>query len=437
MDQGGFLPIFIIILLFIAAAYFALAETAIVSVSRVRLRLRADRGERNAVRALWIVDNIERAITTILIGTNIARIVAAAMITVMATRAALSVALTTVVTALLLFFLCDMLPKSIAKKYSERLSLAVAPSLYFFMRIFAPLSILFAKIGSQAAKLSKGDPELTVTEDELFDIVETMTDEGEIDQKRGELLYSALEFDDVTVESILTARVDLKAIDLSDSCEEVLETIKREKHSRLPVYRDSVDNIVGVLLIRKYIKAWLKQGPDLQLETLLEEPYFVHGSAKIDELLPELSRRKTNLAVVTDNYGGTLGIVTVEDILEELVGEIWDEDDDVLETFTALPDGSFELDPSLPVEDAFEEMDFEDPENRDFSNKLMGEWAYEQFEKIPQTGDSFRCGNLSVEVSAMRQNRILKLRARLLPKEADALCGGGVKPPAADGGEAK
>lgn len=416
MREGSILPLFIL-LLFAAAAYFALAETALVSVSRVRLRLRADRGEKNAVRALWALDRVDRAITTILIGTNAAQLVAAALITLLATRyfGLSSVALVTVITALLIFFLCDMLPKSIAKKYSERLSLAVAPSLCFFMRIFAPLSFVFAKLGTQAAKLSKGDPELTVTEDELYDIVETMTDDGELDETRGELLHSALEFADVTAESVLTARVDIAAIDIEDSCEQILEAIKREKHSRLPVYRDSVDNIVGVLLIRKYIRAWRREGPGLELAPLLDEPYFVHGSAKIDEILSELSRRKTNLAIVTDSYGGTLGVVTVEDILEELVGEIWDEDDVVLETFSVLPDGSFELDPSLTVEDAFAQMGFEDPDGLDFANKLMGEWAYERFERIPQTGDSFCYGRLSVWVSAMRQNRILKLRAKLLP----------------------
>ncbi|MGI5936685.1 MAG: hemolysin family protein [Oscillospiraceae bacterium] len=419
MDEGSWLSWFVIILLLGCAVYFAMTETAFASVSKIRIKMHLDRGDRRAKRAMHVLNNFDRAITTILIGTNIVHLVIAALATVMATRTwGLSVvAVSTVITTIIVFFVGEMLPKSIGKKYSERIALATASSLCFLMRIFAPLACVLSAIGCAVSKLFPGDPDVTVTEGELYDIIENMKDEGELDSEKGELVHSALMFGDVTVESVLTARVDIAAIDVEDSPEEIIEFIKKQKHSRLPVYRDSIDNIIGILQIRRYIKAYLKQGKDADLLSLLDDAYFVPQSAKIDELLSEMSKKKLNMVVVTDNYGGTLGIVTVEDILEELVGEIWDEDDEVVESFVRLEDGSFEIDAGMPIEEAFELMGFEDPQLVDFKHKLMGKWAYEQFDLIPNEGSSFVYNGLLVTVSSMAQNRILKLNARILPPE--------------------
>ncbi|HHU23343.1 MAG TPA: HlyC/CorC family transporter [Clostridiales bacterium] len=410
---------FIIVLLLGCAVYFAMTETAFSSVSKIRVKTHLEKGDRRAKRTMHVLNNFDRAITTILIGTNIVQIVLAALATILATKAwgLSAVAVSTVVTTFVVFFAGEMLPKSIGKKYSERIALSTASSLCFLMRIFAPISYVLSAIGRAVSKLMPGDAGVTVTEDELYDIIESMKDEGELDSEKGELVHSALVFGDVTVESVLTARVDIAAIDVEAGHEEILEFIKRQKHSRLPVYRGSIDNIIGILQIRRYIKAYLKQGKDVDLLSLLDDAYFVPQSAKIDEILSEMSRKKLNMVVVTDNYGGTLGIVTVEDILEELVGEIWDEDDEVVESFIRLEDGSFEIDAGMSVEDAFELMGFEDPQNVDFNHKLMGKWAYEQFDLIPNEGSSFIYNGLLVTVSSMAQNRILKLNARILPPE--------------------
>ena len=413
MDEGSILSCVIIFCLLLAAAYFAVAETAFASVSRIRVKSALDRGDRQAKKAMYVLDHFEKAITTILIGTNIVHIVIASMVTVLVTRyfGLSAVTVSTILTTMVVFFAGEMLPKSVGKKYSERFALSLAGSLCFFMRIFTPVAAILTAIGNGVARLTRGDPEVTVTEDELYDIIENMKDEGELDAEKGELVHSALMFADVPVESVLTARVDVAALNVADSNAAILARIKEEKHSRLPVYRDSIDNIIGILQIRKYIKAYLKQGDALKMEDLLDEAYFVHQSASIAELLPEMSRHKRNMAIVTDNYGGTLGIVTVEDILEELVGEIWDEDDEVVESFTRLPDGSFELDAGLDIEEAFALMDYEDPEDRDWNHKLLGQWAYEAFESIPREGDSFDYHDLHLVISKMRQHRIIKLRA--------------------------
>ncbi|MEE0698483.1 MAG: hemolysin family protein, partial [Oscillospiraceae bacterium] len=367
------------------------------------------------------------AITTVLIGTNIVHITVAAIVTVLVTRkwGISAVTAGTLVTTAVVFFVGEMLPKSIAKKYSERFCLQTASSLSFFMLIFTPLSAALTAIGHAVSNLTKGDPEVSVTEDELYDIIEDMTDEGTLDSERGELMSSALQFAELTVETVLTARVDVAAINSEWDCERVLAFIKEQRHSRLPVYEGSIDNIVGVLQIRKYIRAYLKEGASTDLGKLLDEAYFVQRSMKIDELLSVMSQKKLNMAVVTDGYGGTLGIVTVEDILEELVGEIWDEDDVVEESFVPLGGGRFEVDASLTAGEVFDKMDFEpEHEDEELEHKLMGEWAYEQFDRIPKERESFEYEGLSVTVSEMHQNRIVKLVCRVLPEPEE---GGGAK----------
>ena len=422
MDDGSRLPWVIAFLLLLCAAYFAVAETAFAAASRNKIKTAADRGDGRAKQALYVLDNFDKAISTLLICTNIVHIAAASIVTVAVTRrwGLGAVSVSTLITTIVVFFAGEMLPKSVAKKYSERFAKACAGPLRFLMKLFAPLSALLALIGQAASRLTRSEEPVSVTEDELYDIIEDMTEDGTLDEEQGELISSALQFGDVTVESILTPRVDLVAIDIEDSQEDILSLIKSTNHSRLPVYEGSIDNIIGVLQIRRFIKAWLRQGTALDLRPLLDEVFFIHQSTNIDELLPVMSKRRLNMAVVTDNYGGTLGIVTVEDILEELVGEIWDEDDIIEEAIVDLGQGVFQADADETVADVLEHMGYEDPEEDEaLVNTLMGEWAYGQFTAIPSVGDSFRYHNLEITVSHMEHNRILKLRVALLPETGE------------------
>ena len=421
MDDGSRLYFFFAFLLLFCAAYFAAAETALSSCSRGKIKAAADRGDSRAEKTLYVLDSFDRAITTLLICTNIIHISAATLVTVAVTRiwreeAALAVTVATLVTTVAVFFAGEMLPKSVAKKYSESFSLRCGGTVKFFMGFFAPLSSVLTGIGRAASRLTPGEAELSVTEEEIYDIIEDMTEEGSLDEEQGELISSALQFADVTVESILTPRVDLIAINVSDTLDSVLSLIKSTNHSRLPAYEGSIDNIIGILQIRKFIKAYLHLGEALELRSLLDEPMFVHQSTNIDDLLPTMSKKRQNIAVVTDNYGGTVGIVTVEDILEELVGEIWDEDDVVAETVEELGGGEFRVDAEESVSDVFDRIGFEDPEeDEELVNTLMGEWAYQQFPGIPHSGDRFTYHGLSIAVNAMEHNRILDLRVTVLP----------------------
>lgn len=419
MDDGSRLPWIIAVLLLFCAAFFAVAETAYASCPKSRVKAAAERGDARAKTALLILDDFDKAISTLLICTNIVHIATASIVTVAVTKlwGLSAVSISTIVTTIVVFFAGEMLPKSIAKKYSEPLALATGPVLRFLMKVFTPLSALLTWIGQSAAKLTPDETPVSFTEDELYDIIEDMTEEGSLDEQQGELISSALQFGEVTVESVLTPRVDLVAVDISSRLEDILAVIKTTNHSRLPVYEGSIDNIIGVLQIRKFIKAYLRLGNNLDLRPLMDEVFFIHQSTNIDELLPVMSKRKLNMAVVTDNYGGTLGIVTVEDILEELVGEIWDEDDVVEESFVELGDGVYMVDADESVTDVFEQLGFEDPEaDEELVNTLMGEWAYEQFSAIPKVGDSFQYHQVQVTVAAMTHNRILKLKVALLPE---------------------
>ena len=419
MDDGSRLPWIIAVLLLFCAAFFAVAETAYASCPKSRVKAAAERGDARAKTALLILDDFDKAISTLLICTNIVHIATASIVTVAVTKlwGLSAVSISTIVTTIVVFFAGEMLPKSIAKKYSEPLALATGPVLRFLMKVFTPLSALLTWIGQSAAKLTPDETPVSFTEDELYDIIEDMTEEGSLDEQQGELISSALQFGEVTVESVLTPRVDLVAVDISSRLEDILAVIKTTNHSRLPVYEGSIDNIIGVLQIRKFIKAYLRLGNNLDLRPLMDEVFFIHQSTNIDELLPVMSKRKLNMAVVTDNYGGTLGIVTVEDILEELVGEIWDEDDVVEESFVELGDGVYMVGADESVSDVFEQLGFEDPEgDEELVNTLMGEWAYEQFSAIPKVGDSFQYHQVQVTVAAMTHNRILKLKVALLPE---------------------
>ena len=318
----------VIILLFIAA-FLAVSETAIASANRNKLRVASERGDLRADRALFVLDHFDRAITTILICTNIVHIAAATIVTVYvnARYGAGMVSVSTIIMTILVFFFGEMLPKSIAKKYANRFTLSNSGIITFLMKLLTPLSFVLAKIGDLASRLTKAEQELTVTEDELHDIIEDMTEEGTLEEDEGELIQSAIEFGDITVRTIMTPIDKVEAINAEDSAEDILEQIKSQVHSRLPVYSGDLNHIIGILQIRNYIRAYLTDKNDLNVKKLLNKPLFISQDLNIDDLLPIMAEHQFTLAVAHDGHGHSTGIVSVEDILEELVGEIWDEDD--------------------------------------------------------------------------------------------------------------
>ncbi len=396
-------------------------------MSKNRIKVSPDRGDGRAKRALYVLDHFDDAITTLLICTNIAHIAAASLMTVIVTRkwGLSAVTLSTFLVTLAMFFFGEMLPKSIGKKASEKASLSCSGFLVILMKIFWPFSKLLSGIGNLTARTLRDSEEISVTEDELYDIIEDMAEDGAIDEQESELISSALQFGDVTVSSILTPRVDVAAVSVSDSPEEILQFITSQNHSRILVYEKTIDNVIGVLQIRKFLKAYVKSREIPQLRPLLDEVYYAHQSTEIDELLDEMTRRKLNMAVVTDSYGGTLGVVTVEDILEEIVGEIWDEDDVIRDPIVEITRDVYLVNGDETVQDTFDYIEFEIPQDEEededrFTNLLMADWVCEQLGRIPERGDSFQYHNLTVLVNEVVHNRILKVRVDVDRKEEEA-----------------
>ena len=420
MDDGSKPPLLWVILLLAGAAYCAITETALSSVSKNKIKVASEHGNPNARRVLSILDEFDKAITTLLICTNIFHIATAALVTVYVTRrwGLNAVSLSTIITTIVVFFAGEMLPKSIAKKKPEKCILRCAGLLSILMKVLSPLATLLTKIGQSVTKHQTGDAPVSVTEDELHDIIDEMAEEGTLDENQSDLISSALEFGDVTAESILTPRVDIAGIDVDDDPDQILSFIKEQTHSRIPVYEGSIDNIIGVLQIRKFLKTYLQTGRVPDIRQTMDKVYYAHQSTEIHELLPQMSKRKLNMAVITDSYGGTLGIITVEDILEELVGEIWDETDIVQEPIVKLSDDTFLADASQTLSAVFDFIDFDDPDDdeKDSANLQLGEWVYEQFSMIPKNGDSFDYYNLHVSVEDIQHNRILKVKIQVLPK---------------------
>lgn len=332
MDDGSKPPLISLLFLFLFAGILSLAETALASVSKNRVKLAADRGDSRAETALQILENFDKAITTILVLHNLCSVAAATIVTVYVTKTwGLSyVSLGTIATTIAAFFFGDMLPKSLGKKKNYSVTLATSALIYFLMTILSPVSRFLAFFGNTAAKHVKGDDE-GVTEDEIQDIIEDMTEEGTLDEEQSELITSAIQFGDVKAENILTPRVRIVGIDIDMPSDQILDFLKNQTHSRIPVYKDTIDDIVGVLQIRTFMKAYIQSGEVPSIASLMDKVHYANPDSEISELLPLMSKHKITMAVIKDSYGGTLGIVTTEDILEELVGDIYDESDDISE----------------------------------------------------------------------------------------------------------
>jgi len=416
MDDGSQWTWLIVILLLFAAVFFAITETAFASVSRVRLKTDAERGDKRAERALYVTEHFDRAITTLLICTNIVHIATASIVTVYVTKrwGVSAVSISTLVTTLVVFFFGEMLPKSIARKYSEPLSLATAGILSFLMMILKPAAALLTLIGNLAAKATKGDDETSVTENDIYDIIEDMTEEGTINEEQSELISSALQFGDVTVESILTSRMDVAAIDINMPQEEILQFIKEQNHSRLPVYEGSIDNITGILYHKDFFNIAFRSKTNIS--EIVKPAIFVPKSKKISDLRKELQEQQLHIAVVMDEFGCTVGLVTLEDILEELVGEIWDEHDEIVREISKVGENTFIVSGKTNVEKLFEVLKVDS----EFEAMTVSGWVMEVLEKIPSQDDTFESDGLKVRVMKMSGKRIEQVEiVRLTEKDEE------------------
>ena len=323
MDSSSWTLYVFLLLLILGGGYFAAAETAFASVNRIRLQNKAENGSETAKTALYITEHFEEALSSILVGNNIMHIGTASLATLLAQRlwGAGSVAITTVVTTIVVFFVSEMLPKTLAGSHADVLAPALAPSLRFLMRVLFPVSALFTKVSHFVSKVFGSKPTPTVTEEELVDLIDNMEACDPEEQAQNQLLQSAMAFDRKTAEQVMTPYDRADVLDEGLSPREILTFCKKCRHSRVPVRRKGGANVIGVLFLRDYIKAWMDTRDDTRLRPLLRAPMLVPPDVPIDELLRTMSRRKVQLALVGQNLTAPMGIITAEDILEELVGD--------------------------------------------------------------------------------------------------------------------
>ena len=410
------------------SAFFSASEMALSAANRLRLEGLAEDGDRSARTALALLDDFDKALGAILIGNNLVNVAASSISSVIAITIALrtgladglcSTAATVLVTVLVIIF-GETMPKILAKKNANRLTLAVAGPIKALSVLLTPLVWCAVTLTRLIARPLKGESPEDAQEaavEELQSIIETAQDEDVLDDDRGELLQAALDFGDVSASQAMTARVDMMALDADDSLEAILEQVEDAPYSRLPVYEGDTDNIIGVLHLNTLYRALL-EGGEVDIRALLTEPCFVYKTVKLPSLLEDMRRRQTHLAVVTDEYGGTAGVITMEDILEYLVGDIWDETDEVEEEIVKTSEDSWELDGDLPIGD-FLELAGLDEDGFDFESETVGGWVMELNEGYAPPGCTVVYGDIEITVLEADDKRVEKVRAVRKAKEAE------------------
>ncbi len=418
-----------IALMVILSAFFSSSEIAINSLNMTRLKKAVDSGDKTAKVAYNLSENFTGTLCTILIGNNLvntaATTAATALILSLLTKHKIAGAdelapvLTTVIMTVIVLIFGEIIPKNIGKMHPERWSRIVAYPIRILTWVLFPIVFVVTWFMRKLRGIWGTDDEdaPTVTEEELSTIIDTVEEEGVIDEDQGELLQSTLEFPETTVREVMTPRIDMIQIDIDDDPESIRELADQSRYSRIPVYRDSIDNIIGILVLNHYYKALAEVDGNvnkIDLEALLIKPKLVHKTLRLPNALGVMREHKTHLLIVVDEFGGTMGIVTMEDILEELVGDIWDESDEIVKEFRKTGDNTYEVSGDMNIDDFFAEIEHED-DDFECEYKTMGGWAIEATDADPHVGDSFTYKNMCIVINEMDDMRVTQLTVLVTP----------------------
>ena len=409
------MDIFVMILCIILSAFFSATETAFSSSNKIKLLSFSENGNKKAQRVLDTIEKYDKFLTTILIGNNVVNILLASLATVMfvervSQKHGTTLATVTVTVAVLIFG--EITPKSVAKQIPEKFAMTVEPVVRVLMILFTPISFLFSLWTKLVSKITVAGEDNSITDDELITIVKEAENEGGLDKNESELIQNAIVFDDRQAEDILTPRVDIVAVSFDADRKDISEAFSESGYSRIPVYEGSLDNIIGIIHQRDFYEQVIEKKKNVK--SILKKPVFVAPTMKISNLLRELQKAQTHIAVVVDEYGGTAGLVTMEDILEELVGEIWDEHDEIVEDIVEKKENEFVVQGNLLLEEFFERFDIED-ENSE-ADTVSG-WVMERLECIPEKNDSFEYGPLLIVISEIVNRRITELTVEVRESE--------------------
>lgn len=420
MDAGS-IPLLVAALavLICFSAYFSATETAFTSYNRNRMKAEAEDGGKKAKHVLLISENFEKLLSTVLIGNNIVNILATSLSTVLFTslikNGELAVTVSTAVMTVLVLIFGEITPKTVAKRMPEKFVKFSAGFLSSLLFLLTPLSAIFNIWQKFVIKFLKTDGELSVTEDEIIAVVEEAAGDGEIDEQESELIKNVIRFSDLDVNDILTPRVDVVAVDISWDRERIAEVFQESEFSRLPVYDETIDNVVGILYQKDFYN-----DSSVPVYELVKPVKFIFSSMKISRLLKLFQESKYHMVVVNDEYGGTEGIVTLEDVLESLVGEIYDEHDEVVEDIVTLNDNEYKVLGSMAIDKFFEF--FEIPEEEEDSDiTTVSGFAAHKLEKIPDENDIFEHNNLKIKITKTENNRVteahVEVLAEVVPEE--------------------
>ena len=416
MDPQSIAMIAAMFLMVAFSAYFSATETAFTSLNRIRLKSKADAGDRRAARTLALAEDYDRLLSTILIGNNIVNISASTLGTVLFTKhvgTAYGPAVSTIVLTVIILIFGEISPKSLAKEQPEAFAMFSAPILRLLMMILRPLNFLFAQWKRLLSLIFRSSSDSGITEEELITMVDQAETEGGLDQDESELIRSAIEFGDLEVDEILTPRVDIVAVEDTDTMDEIAKAFAESGYSRLPVYHEDIDNIVGVIHEKDFHAARYHGHDDVS--AIVSTVLYTTANTKISDLLRILQKAKAHMVIVVDEYGGTEGLCTMEDIVEELVGEIWDEHDEVIEEFKKQEDGSYLISCSADLTDLFDLFSIKGECD---ANTISG-WVMEQIGRIPEEGDRFTSDGLDVTVTKVDHRRVLEIRVVVLDQSPD------------------
>ena len=400
-----------IILCIIGSFFFSSSEMAYNSCNQIRMEKAAEEGSKKAKNVLHITSHFDDALSAILIGNNLVNIASSSLTSVLLillTGTDSYAWIATLVLTLVIIIFGETMPKIIAKRNANKMALNFSGIICFLMIIFKPLIVLVVLLVRLFTFfLKKEEDNSDEAVEELQSIIETAEDEQVLDGSQSELVQAAIDFSTLSAMDVMTARVDVEAIDIDDSIEDIASKIESSSYSRLPVYEESIDDVIGVLTLNHFLKARC-DNTDIDLRSLLMKPCHIYKTTKLPEVLNLLKKEKQHLAIVTDEYGGTLGVLSLEDVLEEIVGEIWDETDEIEEEVVELKEGEYELDGDMSLDDFAQLLNIKEDE-LDAESETVGGWTLECLEHFPTVGESFEFKNLKVIVVEMDNRRVEKV----------------------------
>lgn len=415
MTSDSSTSVLIIIFCILFSGYFSATETAFSSLNRIRVKNMAERGNKRAKLVLDLLENFDSLLSTILIGNNIVNIACASVATMFFVNllgAEQGPSVSTIVITIAVLIFGEVSPKSIAKENPESFAMFAAPFLNLLVILLTPFNFLFKQWKKLLSTVFHTKNDYGVTEEELLTIVEEAEQEGRIDEQESSIIRSAIEFSEQEAIDILTPRIDIVGVSSEATKEEIAQVFEETNYSRLPVYKETMDHIVGIIYQKDFYN-FAFSNQDADLESIIRPAMFITESKKIGELLKELQHKKSHIAIVLDEYGGTTGIVTLEDILEELVGEIWDEHDEVINEIEKISDTEYVVHGSTNLEDLFEVLNMGmaiDQEVEEMEVVTVSGWVMETLGRVPVQGDTCTWQNLEISVLEMDENRVEKIK---------------------------